>query len=120
MNSAITWNSEDLRSGNNGAAAPARRDENLDTRLNVLKDVALKLLGAVESLRGGPYAPANSDLTLEDEVRRFESRLISEALAKTGGNQARAARLLGVKTTTLNAKIKRFQISVEGPGLNGG
>ena len=119
MNSAITWNSKNLRSGNDSPATVARRDENLDTRLNVLKDVALKLLGAVESLRGGHYPPDNAELRLDDEVKRFESRLIREALAKTGGNQARAARLLGVKTTTLNAKIKRYHISVDGRGLTG-
>ena len=117
MNSAITWSPENLRSGND--AAPNRREENLDTRLNVLKDVALKLLSAVESLKGGQYPHDKTELRLDDEVKRFESRLIKEALAKTGGNQARAARLLGVKHTTLNAKIKRYQIPVDGSGVSG-
>ena len=45
-----------------------------------------------------------------DEVRRFEVRLISRALEVTGGNQARAARLLGLGTTTLNYKIKAYEI----------
>jgi DNA-binding NtrC family response regulator len=112
MNSAITWSPENLRSGTD--AASVRRDENLDTRLNGLKDVALKLLSAVESLTGGQNPPESKELKLDDEVKRFESGLIKEALAKTGGNQARAARLLGVKHTTLNAKIKRYQISVDG------
>jgi transcriptional regulator with GAF, ATPase, and Fis domain len=112
MNSAITWSPENLRSGND--AAPARRDENLDTRLNGLKEVALKLLSAVESLRGGQTPPESTELNLDDEVKRFELSLIKEALTKTGGNQARAARLLGVKHTTLNAKIKRYQISIDG------
>lgn len=119
MNSAITWSQENLRSENDARPAKARRDESLDTRLNVLNDVALKLLSAVESLRGGQYPADSTDLRLEDEVKRFESRLIREALAKTGGNQARAARLLGVKHTTLNAKIKRYQISVGGNGVTG-
>lgn len=117
MNSAITWSSEKLRSGND--TATARRDENLDTRLNGLKEVALKLLSAVESLTGGQNPPESKGLNLDDEVKRFESRLIKEALAKTGGNQARAARLLGVKHTTLNAKIKRYQISVDGSEVIG-
>jgi len=34
------------------------------------------------------------------------------ALAETGGNQAKAARLLGIKATTLNSKIKLFNIEV--------
>jgi transcriptional regulator with GAF, ATPase, and Fis domain len=47
-----------------------------------------------------------------DEVQRFETHLIRMALAETGGNQAKAARLLGIKATTLNSKIKLFNIEV--------
>src|SRR5215207_8160463 len=47
-----------------------------------------------------------------DEVQRFETHLIKMALAETGGNQAKAARLLGIKATTLNSKIKLFNIAV--------
>jgi len=47
------------------------------------------------------------------EVQRFETHLIKMALAETGGNQARAARLLGIKATTLNSKIKLFGIQAE-------
>jgi transcriptional regulator with GAF, ATPase, and Fis domain len=47
------------------------------------------------------------------EVQRFETHLIKMALAETGGNQARAARLLGIKATTLNSKIKSFNIQAE-------
>src|SRR5215213_1401624 len=47
-----------------------------------------------------------------DEVQRFETHLIRMALAETGGNQAKAARLLGIKATTLNSKIKLFKIDV--------
>lgn len=48
-----------------------------------------------------------------DEVQRFETHLIKMALSETGGNQAKAARLLGIKATTLNSKIKLFCIVVE-------
>ena len=47
-----------------------------------------------------------------DEVQRFETHLIKMALSETGGNQAKAARLLGIKATTLNSKIKLFNIEV--------
>ena len=44
------------------------------------------------------------------EVQQFETHLIRMALDETGGNQAKAARLLGIKATTLNSKIKLFRI----------
>jgi DNA-binding NtrC family response regulator len=45
-----------------------------------------------------------------DEVRRFEIDLIRRALEQTGGRQSRAARLLGMNATTLNSKIKTYNI----------
>jgi sigma-54 specific flagellar transcriptional regulator A len=119
MNSAITWSPESRHSVKDARRAKARHEDNLDTRLNGLKDVALRLLSAVESLGGSQIPSESAGLRLGDEVKRFESRLIREALAKTGGNQARAARLLGVKHTTLNAKIKRYQISIGADGVIG-
>jgi DNA-binding NtrC family response regulator len=45
-----------------------------------------------------------------DEVRRFEIDLIRRALDQTSGHQSRAARLLGMNATTLNSKIKTYNI----------
>ena len=45
-----------------------------------------------------------------DEVRRFETDLIRRSLDQTGGHQSRAARLLGLNATTLNSKIKGYNI----------
>ena len=50
---------------------------------------------------------------LEIRVRQFEIGLIVQALIKTGGKQNRAANLLGVKKSTLNAKIKRYHIPID-------
>jgi DNA-binding NtrC family response regulator len=47
-----------------------------------------------------------------DEVRRFEVDLIRRALEQTGGHQSRAARLLGMNATTLNSKIKTYNIQL--------
>ena len=47
-----------------------------------------------------------------DEVRRFEIDLIRRALDQTGGHQSRAARLLGMNATTLNSKIKTYNIQL--------
>jgi DNA-binding NtrC family response regulator len=78
---------------------------NLDT----LREAAITLLREVESL-ASQQEPAPERLGLQEEVQRYESELIREALQRTSGNQRRAAKLLGVKVTTLNCKIKRLGI----------
>jgi DNA-binding NtrC family response regulator len=94
-------------------AAPAQR-------LEKIKDMASALLEEAESLdHENALAEASatvgslnvkSGVDFFDEVRRFEIRLIGRALELTGGNQARAARMLGLGTTTLNYKIKAYDI----------
>jgi transcriptional regulator with GAF, ATPase, and Fis domain len=54
----------------------------------------------------------DSDLSFYEEVERFEVLLISSALKKTAGSQVKAARLLGMKNTTLNAKMKKLGLTV--------
>src|SRR6266404_7901419 len=119
MNSATIWREEVLASALSSAQAGQSgslvSEATLDSRLDALKNVALTLLDAVESLRSAQPSRDHS-LRLQDEVQRFETDLIRIALERTGGNQARAARLLGVKHTTLNAKIKRYQIRSNGYG----
>ena len=77
--------------------------------LDNLREAALTLLREVESL-ARRHPQNNSRLGLQEEVQRYESELIRQALQRTGGNQRRAAKLLGVKVTTLNCKIKRLGI----------
>ena len=45
-----------------------------------------------------------------EEVKRFEIDLIRRALDQTAGHQSRAAQLLGLNATTLNSKIKAYNI----------
>jgi len=117
MSSAAIWRGEVLASvlssAKTGGGGILLREATLDNRLDALKDVALTLLEAVDSLRSAEQSRDHS-VRLHDEVQRFETDLIRTALERTGGNQARAARLLGVKHTTLNAKIKRYQIRSNG------
>ena len=49
-------------------------------------------------------------VTFYDEVKRFEIDMIQRALEQTSGHQSRAARLLGLNATTLNSKIKSYNI----------
>ena len=79
--------------------------------LNGLREAALTLLREVESL-ASRHPQTNSRRGLQEEVQRYESELIRQALQRTGGNQRRAAKLLGVKVTTLNCKIKRLGIQM--------
>ena len=50
------------------------------------------------------------NLNLREEVQRFEINLIKRALTRTHGSQVQAARVLGLKATTLNAKMKRYRL----------
>jgi len=89
-------------------------------RLEKIKEMASALLDEAESLEH-ENALAEASAAVEglnvkagldffEEVRRFEIRLIRRALEVTGGNQARAARVLGLGTTTLNYKIKSYEL----------
>src|SRR3954451_23450277 len=67
-------------------------------------------------VREGAGASSSIDvgrgINFYDEVRRFEIDLIRRALDQTGGHQSRAARLLGMNPTTLNSKIKTYNINL--------
>ncbi len=85
----------------------------VDARISSLKILALSLLKRIESLEQQSSTETLTDLDLQAEVRCFEAELIRNALIRTGGRQRRAAHLLGMKVTTLNSKIKRYQITLE-------
>lgn len=108
MSSALNWEPErDATPRENHAQTPEVAVHSL---LN-LRDAALTLLKEVESLTNGQSRP-NRRFALHEEVQRYEIDLIRGALKRTRGNQRRAAKLLGVKVSTLNCKIKRFGISL--------
>src|SRR5215216_5146677 len=85
--------------------------------LNSLREAAITLLREVESLASQQEPQPLQKLGLQEEVQRYESELIREALQRTRGNQRRAAQLLGVKVTTLNCKIKRLGIGQDLPSF---
>jgi DNA-binding NtrC family response regulator len=111
MSSAATWGRDDIspvRSHQLSAPVP---ETALDYRLKELKEVARTLLREIESLSTAQSDHQGESVRLYDEVQRFETALIRHALGRTGGSQTRAAKLLGVKLTTLNSKIKRYKIA---------
>jgi transcriptional regulator with GAF, ATPase, and Fis domain len=112
MDNTMTWRTErPLNPGDDSACFESTLH---DHRLKVLKDLVLMLLSEVESLQFERPTHAEGAICLQNQVQRFESDLIRQALYRAGGNQAQAARLLGVKHTTLNAKIHRYGISLIG------
>ena len=68
--------------------------------------------------RAGPQAAPNvradvtleSDLRLEPHVEALERQLIQQALERSEGNKARAARLLEVSERTLWYKLKKLAL----------
>ena len=102
-------------------AGPTLNSENgpdsqiaMENRLEVLRVLSNSILEEVESLRRAKNLGRPGDIDLEAELQHFEVDLIKCALLRTGGNQRQAARLLNVKATTLNAKIKRYGITLTG------
>jgi len=113
MNRMMIWGTDGLSL--KSQASVHLREATIDNRLDSLKEIALALLSEVENLRGSQRSGADRRLKLQEVVRRFESELIRTALERTGGNQSSAAKVLGVRHTTLNAKIKRYKISCVSP-----
>jgi transcriptional regulator with GAF, ATPase, and Fis domain len=113
MSEAAIWRGEGMSSPKSPQVSVLLREATLDNRLSLLREVALSLLDAVDSLGSAQPVPRDHHIRLQEEVHRFETDLIRAALERAGGNQAHAARLLGVKHTTLNAKIKRYGISCD-------
>ena len=82
-----------------------------ELNMEAIDELILILLNHIENLKTDQRRGADRpSLNLREELRRFEIELIFRALTHTRGHQSRAARLLGVNATTLNAKIKRYHI----------
>ena len=50
---------------------------------------------------------SDGEVNLREILEQFEGRLIDEALRRTNGNKTAAAQMLGLKRTTLVAKLRR-------------
>jgi transcriptional regulator with GAF, ATPase, and Fis domain len=85
----------------------------IDARIGSLKILAQSLMRQIEFLQKEAASGSTLEFDAQSEVRRFEAELIRSALISTGGRQRRAARLLGMKVTTINTKIKRYQIKLD-------
>lgn len=89
-------------------------------RGHILSDIEWKLMFASNSQGADetpphqvgfrPLAPSRG-INLYEEMRQYEIRLIRWALQQAHGKQVIAAKLLGIRATTLNNKIKHYQIA---------
>jgi DNA-binding NtrC family response regulator len=96
-----------LESESDGDVSGERPDNN---ELEMLKAMNVTLGRAIEALERSKPLSIEPGTNFYEEVARFEVDLIRRALQQTGGNQAQAARLLGLNQTTLHGKIKHYEI----------
>jgi DNA-binding NtrC family response regulator len=83
----------------------------LSTTLNSLRSLARTLTIEVTALENILTPDIEIGVDFYERVRQFEINLIKLALARTGGHQRRAARLLRLNRSTLNAKIKLYKLN---------
>ena len=106
MNQMLLYrkNKQAMRDFSHNAHPPAV----MNNKLEALKVLANSILSEVASLEKDREIASHPNVDLSGEVQRFEEDLIRCALTRTGGRQRRAAALLGIKPTTLHAKMKRY------------
>jgi DNA-binding NtrC family response regulator len=83
----------------------------LNSKLANISNLVSTLNAAVEDLGAIDLPPLDDHFDFYHEVERFEINLIRSALRISSGSQVKAARLLKLNATTLNAKLKLFKIS---------
>jgi DNA-binding NtrC family response regulator len=82
----------------------------LSTGPTIGKELVPEHVGHTPSFHIPPLAVPPEGINLREVIANFERRLIESTLEATGGVQKDAARLLGLKPTTLNEMIKRHSI----------
>jgi len=92
-----------------------RSETNAETEhIESIKSTTNLLLQKIEALEKDlPSVSVDSfkkGSNLYEIITAFEKKIIKNALKETNWNQTRAAQILGVKLTTLNAKIKRYEL----------
>lgn len=100
--------------------AKPRTESDLERRVQQLVLMAKALAREIDTLQAelsiaskhGTQINFDKDgIDFYREVERYEIELITNALDLCGGNQAHAAKLLTMKPTTLNAKMKHYGLN---------
>ena len=66
----------------------------------------------VRTVTPAPVAVPEAGMDLQQTVQKLERALIDQALRRTGGNKSQAADILGMKRTTLTAKMRALEAAV--------
>ena len=82
----------------------------IHNKLANINRIICSLQAAVQDLQSIDLPEIDDQFDFYREVERFETNLIKSALRISHGSQARAARLLKLRPTTLNAKMKVLQL----------
>jgi DNA-binding NtrC family response regulator len=80
--------------GRNNNELPSKKDD-------VVKEKLESLVGEMIERR----------IYLGEALNEFEKRFIQNALSRTGGNQTKAAKVLGMHRNTLNRKIVQYKLN---------
>jgi DNA-binding NtrC family response regulator len=89
-----------------------RSAETLSRRIDFWREITATLLSDITSKVFFDHIELENGIKFDEEVKGFEIKLIKQALELVGGKQARAAKLLDIKRSTLSSKIKRYNIDL--------
>ncbi len=79
-------------------------------RINVLRKLSDLLIEEITETAQKTDLKLGNGFSLSDYLEQCEKNIILHALDMTNNNQLHAARLLGIKHSTLNWKIKRYSL----------
>lgn len=114
MESTTVWKEEAAVAATTGDSDESQLASR--SSLTRLRELTYKLVHKVQSIGELHFLDIERGVDFYDEVTRFEIELIKRALLRTQGHQRRAARLLNLKVTTLNSKIKHYNIELDNAG----
>lgn len=78
-------------------------------KLEAVNRIAGIVLKEVETFTA-PNFFGSENINYYEEIERFEIELLLFALYRAKGNQRRAARILNINPTTLNSKVRKFNL----------
>ena len=82
----------------------------LYSKIATINRLVASLNDAVSDLESPDLPELDEQFDFYEEVERFEANLIKNALRITSGSQVKAAKLLKLNTSTLNAKMKTLKL----------